>query len=175
MPLDNQGNDLKKYKGDISIFIETGTADGDGIQSALTAGFDKLYSVELSPSLYEKSKQRFSNQQNVNLVCGSSADELPNILRKVKKPFLLWLDAHTSGGPYIGEAMHDYLPKELSCLFEFKSKLKNSVIMIDDMGHYLHDKEFCSHIEELVTQIKPNGVMEYYTPEGTNFTILVSK
>ena len=47
--------------------------------------------------------------------------------------------------------------------------------MIDDMGYYLHDKQFCSIIEDLVSKIKPNGIIEYYTPEGTNYTILVSK
>jgi len=174
MPLDNLGNDLKKYKKDISIFIETGTADGNGLQSALNADFKKLYSIELSPSLYENCKNRFANNKNVSLICGSSSNELPKILKKIKNPFLLWLDAHTSGGQYIGELMHNYLPIELNSIIPYKSMFKNSVIMIDDMGYYLHDKEFCSLIENLVLKIKPNGILEYYNPEGTNFTILVS-
>lgn len=175
MPLDNQGNDLKKYKKNISIFIETGTANGDGIQSALNAEFEEFYSVELSSYLYENCKTRFLNNENITLILGSSEEELPKILKNIQKPFLLWLDAHTSGGPYIGELMHDYLPRELNSILKFKNKFENSVIMIDDMGYYLHDKQFCSTIEDLVSKIKSNGTIEYYTPEGTNYTILVSK
>jgi hypothetical protein len=174
MPLDNNGNDLKKYKKNLATFIETGTADGDGIQSALTAGFEIIHSVELSDSLFENCMNRFSNNDNVNLYVGSSEEVLPMIIEKMDEPFLLWLDAHTSGGPYIGEPMHNYLPREMESIMQYKDKLEDSVIMIDDMGHYLEDKNFCALIEFLLQKLKPNGKQEYYRPENTNFVILVS-
>jgi hypothetical protein len=175
MPLDSSGNDLKRYKKDISVFVETGTANGDGVQSALNADFKTLYSIELSTSLYQGSKSRFSGNENVSLICGSSNEELPKIMNKINTPFLLWLDAHNSGGPYIGELMHNYLPVELKSIIPYKNKFKDSVIMIDDMGYYLHDKEFCSMIEDLILEIKSNATLEYYNPEKTSFTILVAK
>jgi len=174
MPLDNNGNDLKKYKKNLSTFIETGTAHGDGVQSALTAGFETIYSVELSNTLFNSCMNRFSENDNINLYNGSSEEVLPMILENINKPFLLWLDAHTSGGPYIGEPMHNYLPREMRSMMNYKDKLKDSVIMIDDMGHYLEDKNFCSIIESLLYELKPDGVQEYYRPENTHFVILVS-
>lgn len=175
MPLDSNGNDLKKYKKDISIFVETGTAYGDGVQSALNSGFEQIHSVELSTPLYESSKNRFANNNNVHLYNGSSEEVLSKIIEKMDEPFLLWLDAHTSGGPYIGEFMHEYLPREMKSIMKYKDKLANSVIMIDDMGHYLSNQEFCSYIESLLKELKPNGEQEYYRPENTEFVILVSK
>ena len=174
MPLDNNGNDLRKYKKNLSTFIETGTANGDGVQSAINAGFQNIHSVELSSSLFGECVNRFSNNSNVNLYNGSSEEILPKIIKKIDEPFLLWLDAHTSGGPYIGEPMHDYLPREMKSIVKYKNKLENSVIMIDDMGHYLEDKNFCNIIESLLQELKPNGKQEYYRPVNTHFVILVS-
>ena len=37
---------LKKYKN--SVFLETGTYQGDGIKKALEAGFEKIYSIEIN-------------------------------------------------------------------------------------------------------------------------------
>lgn len=177
MPLSNNGSDLLKFKKKISIFIETGTADGDGIQSALNAGFDEIYSIELSNSLYDNAKSRFSSNPNVHLINGSSEIELPKLLSTINKPFLLWLDAHASGGQYIGELMHNYLPKELSAIKEFSDLFKSSVIMIDDMNYYYSDKEFVSTIEGLVKEIKPEGNISYYKSDITEHDtlILISK
>jgi hypothetical protein len=161
MPLDINGNDLKKYKADHKIFIETGSAYGDGIQSALNAGFETIISIELNPLLYEKCKNRFKNNLNVQLFCGSSEIILPQILEKINEPFLLWLDAHWSGGEYIGEMMHNYLPKELTSIISFSHKFKDSLILIDDLNFYIDNKMFCDKIETLLKQIKPDGNINY--------------
>jgi hypothetical protein len=175
MPLDKSGNDLRKYMGDRTLFIETGTAVGDGVASALKAGFEEIHSVELSQSLAGQCQSRFNGNSKVHLTCGSSETWLPQLLETVDRSFVLWLDAHCSGGPHIGDAMHNYLPVELNSLMEYKEKLKDSVIMVDDMGHYLHDKQFCSKIENLLTELRPHGNLEYYRPEGTPYVILVSQ
>lgn len=175
MPLDIEGNYLKKFKNNISTFIETGTLVGDGIQSALNAGFEKFYSVELSDNFFNICKNKFLGNKNINLFLGSSEQELPKILDQIDEPFLLWLDAHTSGGDTVGEPMHNYLPRELKSIVKHTKKFKDSVIMIDDMGYYIDNKDFCNQIETLVKQIKPNGKIEYYYPEGTDWIILVCK
>lgn len=161
MPLNPNASELISRKGDRSIFIETGTADGDGVECALKAGFDLIYSIELNPFLFEECKKRFKKNKNVHLICGSSEVELPKILENVNKPFVLWLDAHWSGGNYIGELMDVYLPKELRSILNYSDKFNDSVIMIDDMNHYIHNKEFCNLIESLVNQIKTNGTLGY--------------
>lgn len=161
MPLNPNASELIAYKQHRKIFIETGTADGDGVQCALDSGFDEIYSVELNSNLFEKCKNRFKNQDNVHLICGSSEIELPKILDLIDEPFVLWLDAHWSGGEYIGEKMDTYLPKELNSILNYSDKFYDSVIMIDDMNHYINDKHFCSSVESLVNDIKKNGTIEY--------------
>ncbi len=161
MPLNPNSSELINRRGDRKIFIETGTADGDGIQFALGAGFETIYSIELNPVLFEKCKERFKNNSNVNLICGSSEIELPKILEKVDESFVLWLDAHWSGGEYIGELMDVYLPKELNAIKKYSEKFNDSAIMIDDMNHYMSNKNFCGEIEKLVNEIKKTGSIEY--------------
>ena len=162
MPLNPDTSELSSRKQEKTIFIETGTGDGHGIQCALDANFKEIYSVELSKELYEKAKERFKEYPNVHLICGSSEIELPKILEKVEKEFILWLDAHWSGGPYIGERMHLYLPKELNAIKKYSHKFENSIIMIDDMNHYINDYQFCKSIENLVNDIKKTGDIKYH-------------
>jgi hypothetical protein len=161
MPLNPNASELIGRKKDRKIFIETGTADGDGVECALKSGFETIYSIELNPVLFENCKNRFKDNENVNLICGSSEIELPKILEKIDEPFILWLDAHWSGGDYIGELMDVYLPKELNSIIEYSEKFYDSVLMIDDMNHYINNKEFCLNIEQLVNTIKKNGEIEY--------------
>lgn len=177
MPLSSTGSDLLRYKKNLSVFIETGTADGDGIQSAINAGFEEIYSIELSEDLYNRAKERFADNPNVHLIRGSSEIELPKLLTTTKQPFLLWLDAHASGGQYIGELMYHYLPKELKSILDHSSLFKNCVIMIDDMNYYIDDTVFVNEVESLVTQLKPNGTIEYHKGHVVqhNTLILVSK
>lgn len=162
MPLNPNASELIEHKKDRKVFIETGSADGDGIECALKSGFEKIYSIELNPILFEKCKEKFKNNKNVHLFCGSSEIELPKILELIDEPFVLWLDAHWSGGDYIGELMDVYLPKELNSIKQYSKKFDDSVIMIDDMNHYMHNTEFCKLIESLVNDIKKTGKMEYF-------------
>jgi hypothetical protein len=161
MPLNPNASELIARRGDRKIFIETGTADGDGVECALNAGFDEIYSIELNPNLFEKCKERFKDKKNIHLICGSSEEELPQILESINDPFVLWLDAHWSGGDYIGELMNVYLPKEINAIKKYSEKFNDSVIMIDDMNHYMGDKNFCAEIEKLINDIKKTGSIEY--------------
>jgi len=162
MPLNKNASELNERKQNKKVFIETGSADGDGIACALKAGFETIYSIELNPDLFENCKKRFYNYDNVNLICGSSEIELPKILDKINEPFILWLDAHWSGGNYIGEIMDVYLPKELNSIQQYSNKFYDSVIMIDDMNHYLHNTQFCKNIEDLINGIKKTGSIKYH-------------
>jgi hypothetical protein len=175
MPLNTtSGNNiLKKYRQNRNIFIETGTADGDGIQFALDAGFKEIYSIELSENLHNKALDRFKDYNNVHLILGSSEIELPKLLSQMSSSFVLWLDAHWSGGVYIGELMNVYLPKELNSILNFSSKFDKSLVLVDDMNHYIQDTNFVKTIEDLVIKLNPNYKITYV--ELAHSTILVAK
>lgn len=173
MSTDFEGNDFKKYKNNCSIFIETGSELGNGIQAALKAGFETVYSIELDQKFHNHCKERFKDDNRVNLILGDSMVELPKLINEIKElNFLLWLDAHWSMDGYAGEMMHDFLPKEMQALVPFKDKLKDAVIMIDDMNHYVSNKTFCSTIEDILKQLKPNSNIEYYKSSNENVFLI---
>ena len=166
-------NTLKKYRQNRNIFIETGTADGDGVQFALDAGFKEIYSIELSDSLHKKALDRFKDYDNIHLIQGSSEIELPKLLSELNSSFVLWLDAHWSGGVYIGELMSVYLPKELNSIVNYSSKFDKSLVLIDDMNHYMHDTNFVETIEKTIMKLNSNYKISY--DELAYYTILVAK
>jgi hypothetical protein len=113
------------------IFIETGSFMGDGIQQALNAGFSKIISIELSDKYFEISKNRFSNNPNVEIVKGDSFKVLPDVLKDIDEPVTFWLDGHHSCGD---TALGDHwapLMQELDVIKEHK--IKTHTILIDDM------------------------------------------
>ncbi len=65
---------------------------------AMKGYFDRIYSIELSEDLYRKAKKRFETSKNIALICGDSAKELVNIIERLDRPALFWLDGHYSAG-----------------------------------------------------------------------------
>ena len=101
--------------------------NGDGIEAALNAGFSKIYSIELNESLVDCCRERFKGKP-VEIISGSSCEELPKILKSIEEPFFLWLDAHFSEGPFIGENMIVYLPKEMACIASLGVNFENVLL-----------------------------------------------
>ncbi|GAG89907.1 unnamed protein product [marine sediment metagenome] len=123
---------MKKYRKYSSVFCETGSGNGEGIQAALDAGFEKVYSMDAYAHKFKGVKERFKNKLCVELFLGDSADVLKSLLSFVlNKRCVLWLDAHWSGAH--GEASFDACPilRELSVIKE--SVVKNHIILIDDI------------------------------------------
>ncbi|HUT78259.1 MAG TPA: hypothetical protein VM285_11260, partial [Polyangia bacterium] len=64
----------------ISVFVETGTADGDGVALALAHGFERAVSVELDERLAERAAERFRGDPRVTVLCGDSGPLLGTVL-----------------------------------------------------------------------------------------------
>lgn len=80
------------------IFVESGSYRGDGIQNALDAGFEEIYSIELAPHLHEVCAKRFADNPHVHLYLGDSSVVLKTILDEIYEPVTFWLDGHYSWG-----------------------------------------------------------------------------
>ena len=114
-----------------AVFIETGSYMGDGIQAALDAGFETVYSIELSESLYIYCRGRYGYYPGVYLVNGDSAIELGNILKDIHVPVTFWLDGHYSGGATVMGMVDSPLLQELDIIA--RHKIKTHTIIIDDL------------------------------------------
>ena len=160
---------IKIKKPHQKAFIETGTASGFSAKAALLAGFSSVDTVELNHYFCEYASQVLWEdpdhpdwKDKVTIRQGSSVDVLPVIFQENTEPFVLWLDAHWSGGPHIGENMGSYLPKELAAIAKCNVDFTECSILIDDMNHFINDKPFLDLITILLNVIKPNGTVELY-------------
>jgi hypothetical protein len=113
------------------VFIETGSLYGDGIQAALDAGFETIYSIELSPGLYDYCKNRFKAKLNVNLILGDSGEILGELMKTIAGPVTLWLDSHYSEGETARGKEDCPLMREIDAIAEHP--VKTHTILIDDL------------------------------------------
>lgn len=113
------------------VFIETGSCVGEGIQKAINAGFEKIYSIELSEELHNACVKRFEDHPHVKLFHGDSRNVLKEIVDGLNEPATFWLDAHYSGGTTAGEGDPIILFDELEIIE--CSPIKIHTIMIDDL------------------------------------------
>ena len=134
--------DYKEFRKYSDVFIETGCANGDGVQRALDAGFDPIFSIEAATEWFVTTTRRFNNTQKVEIVLGKSTDKLQGVIdRLFKSPFVFYLDAHSSGDTSFGhkeclagepEFQQDNIIKqELNIIL---SNYNKHIICIDDVN-----------------------------------------
>jgi hypothetical protein len=127
---------FKKHKGTSTLFVETGSGGGDGIDGALAAGFDKIVSVELSEKYYQYCKDKFINNSKVSLIFGDSRQILPAMLEENSNHsnMFIWLDAHFSEGGTTGDNVIKTLPTEIKAIVNhLKHHATKIVLAIDDL------------------------------------------
>lgn len=125
---------LSKYMN--RYFIETGTADGEGVQVALECGFAEIITIEANPDVFAAACRRFAPVNNVVLVMGDSGSVLPTVLNGIHERATFWLDAHISEGePDLGERVNP-----CPILFDLRAigqhSVKGHTILIDDMRYF---------------------------------------
>lgn len=122
-----------------SIFIETGTYKGEMIESVQDV-FEKIYSIELDKTLFERARDKFSGSNHIHVLQGDSGKILAGILQDLSGRALFWLDAHYSGGiTALGEQATP-IEKELHTILE--TSHSGSVILIDDARMFVGDKDY---------------------------------
>jgi len=142
---------FRKYS---NTLIETGTHIGESVQSALSAGFETVKSVEAFKEFYYKANTRFKDNPKVTIYFGKSTERLEEMIKDIPIPSVFWLDAHPSGPNTAG---HDALmagDKEshqdviLSKEVEIILKHGRHVILIDDQQGWATAKQFADQIDE---------------------------
>jgi hypothetical protein len=116
------------------IFFETGTYMGDSVQDAIDLGFETIISVEIEPHFFDENYKRFmpldiwgprpTEIPELYLYKGDSSIMMPELLQKVDRPALFWLDAHRNG--YESPIKHEI--KHI-----LNHKIDNHTVIIDDL------------------------------------------
>ena len=120
---------FQKYPN--SVFIESGSYYGDGVQAALDAGFKTIHSIELDEKLYKHCADRFKDNVDVNIIFGDSHLVLDDILSEIDSPVTFWLDGHWAGTGTARGKYESPLVKELEAIG--RHHIKNHTILVDDL------------------------------------------
>jgi len=134
--------DLSEHIGKRSVFVETGTANGDSLAYATKYDFEHFYSIEIDPTCACNAAKRFEDDERVMVLCGSSSSVLPKIIYRHKQPIVFWLDAHFPGEmhglPYNHEKNMDLrlpLERELVTIKGLRD-VSSDYFIIDDLRIY---------------------------------------
>jgi hypothetical protein len=148
------------------IFIETGTYEGETLDSERRAGFGELHSIEVHEPHYWAAQRRFAGIPHVQLHLGSSPLVLPLIIDPALAT-TFWLDAHfqcvsaCEQDPRFGECP---LLAELDVIRSFRWRI-SPLILIDDaymFDHRIHsgfDRRQWPTTTEISKHLPPNFQM----------------
>lgn len=121
-----------------SVFVETGSGQGEGIQAALDAGFKSIHSIESDIEFFWHVHKRFFGIDSVNLLCGNSGWWLPHLLYSLPRAqrITFWLDAHFSADEKRLKPFADPCPllDELQAILLYRMGV--DTILIDDMFYF---------------------------------------
>jgi len=112
--------------------VETGSYQGDGIQDALDAGFEKVISFEYAKHLADKCRERFKDQSDKVLIVNGSSRDLFSYIKDIKEPITFWLDAHWSQMD-TGHEPTGYCPVLAELEAISKHPIKTHSILVDDV------------------------------------------
>lgn len=153
--LNNQFLILMKNLFNISVFIETGTADGTNALQ-VSKIFNEVYSTEINSKVFKLAQEKLEDKKNIHLYLGDSKQTLITILSQVNNAPLIYLDAHCSGpGSGKGDENTPIL-HELEIIKN--SKIKNAIILIDD-ARLFQDEIFIK--KELILEPTEENLTDY--------------
>lgn len=151
---------LPDYKSDETIFIETGTYLGAGLDYALNYPWKRMASCELLRTYYYQAKSKYNS---VDIYHSKSTDFLREILPTISKDekIVFWLDAHLPG-LYSDLKIDDLntifpLEEELNIIYQHRKDCKD-LILCDDLRIYVQKEFEGGNIE---TPLQKNAISDF--------------
>lgn len=137
----------------IRTLVETGTFQGDMI-AAMLGSFDEIHSIELLPEFYQRAIERFKGKPNVHLYEGDSGQVIGEVLQRINRPAVFWLDGHYSGEGTAIAAKSTPIVEELEAIAADPHAAKH-VILIDDAHCFTGENDYptLERLEEMAKQL----------------------
>ncbi len=138
--------------------VETGTYFGAMVYAQIP-NFKRIYSIELNKDFWAAQRDRFKNNPNISILQGDSGKVLLDIVPKLDKVTIFWLDAHYSGGSTAKGDTECPIYEELDAIF---TSPHNHVLLIDDARCFNGTSDYPT-IEDLsryVISKKPKSKIE---------------
>jgi len=118
---------------ELADFVEGGTHHGITAAWA-AASFERVTSIERSPTLYSMAQAACGHLRNVDLRLGDTRTVLPALVSSLTRPAMFWLDSHWSGPGTAGEDAECPLVAEISAI---RGSDLDHVILVDDARYFL--------------------------------------
>ena len=141
----------------LSILVETGTYTGKTV-AAIEHAFDRVYTIEVDAALYEAARKRFAQSQKIEVIHGDSGIALGELMGRIDRPALFWLDAHYSWG-FTGRGQKDVpVLEELMHISNGATASGGHVILIDDIRSFDSDPMYpvLEEVRKAVAQHLPD-------------------
>lgn len=118
----------------LRAFFETGTYEA-ATTAAVAPQFDRVWTVELSPILWDGAKQKLKRFSHVEPIAGPSPATLRQRASELSSTSVLyWLDAHWCGGRSVRARKECPLLEELAAIGKLNDE---SVVLIDNARFFL--------------------------------------
>ncbi|MCK1297318.1 hypothetical protein IVB33_07045 [Bradyrhizobium sp. 24] len=124
----------------IDTLVETGTFRGDMI-AATKNRFRQIISIEVYEPLAQAAADKFSRDANVKIICGDSAEVLPDVARQLSTPAVFWLDGHYSGPSTGTSTVETPILAEIESLATLRRGMRD-VILIDDARAFGTERDY---------------------------------
>lgn len=163
---------FKRFKGNHKVFIETGLLNSCGVHSALQAGFDQIFSIEMDKLIVDREGPQFASRPQVHIINDRSEKALGPLLQQFSEPVLLWLDAHTfwggMGGGILmpGTNLHP-LYEELEAVTQHP--VKTHTILIDDVRCFSQMGYNYDAVVAKLKTINPAYIIQRVNSEGNTY------
>ena len=148
---------LKGYANEykLSILVETGTYMGEMVE-ALRSSFQEVYSIELSEKFVRRARTYFRYCKNVNILQGDSGDVIGDLIQKVDRPTLFWLDGHWSADETARGKKSTPIMEELGHILNAKDL--RHIILIDDARAFGKSEDYptMDELAEFVHSFRKN-------------------
>jgi hypothetical protein len=137
------------------ILIETGTYLGDMVH-AMKKFFTRIISLELDETLAVQARERFANDNHIQIIQGDSGKLVGKLLANINEPCLFWLDGHYSGGITAKGALETPIKYELTAILSHP--VDGHVILIDDARCFTGENDYptIDELQNFVAARKPN-------------------
>ena len=156
---------ILKLKSEFTLndFIETGTYYGNTAVEA-ASHFNRVVTIENSETIYEKAKRKHGQTQNIDFRLGDSRAILREIVPKLDKPVIFWLDGHWCGGETYGNHDQCRLIEEIRIINDSRH---THFLFIDDARLFLSSPPLPNEIDQWpdikeVLNAITSGIHKYY-------------
>jgi hypothetical protein len=138
----------------LPVFIETGTYRGDMVE-AVKGDFERIYSIELGRELYTLAERRFAADPHITILQGDSGEVLRDLLKRIDRPALFWLDSHFSDADTARSSLITPIRRELEHILAHPLAHRH-VILIDDARLFTGEDDYPT-IESLKSTVRSAG------------------